>query len=275
MNRRIWMVLVLIAGAGLVFFGRSALGKEKRRVGHVVPAAQRVPLAKISHKQWDALLRAFVDENGNVNYRGWAGNAEAQKGLDEYLGQLSRADLNQPASVKEKLAFWINAYNAVTVKGILMEYPTKSIRNHTSRFGGYNIWDDLLLQVGGMEISLNDMEHKILRKLGDPRIHFAIVCASRSCPRLLNRAYVPQSIDQQLNANAAHFFSQPSNLQVSNDGRTVHLSSILKWFGEDFGRNESEIWNRIKPFLPQNVAARIQGQPRFRYQSYDWSLNGV
>jgi len=151
---------------------------------------------QIDHRSWDALLKRYVNQRGNVDYQAWKQSAADQRALDAYLAHLSSANPNAQALGAAKLAFWINAYNAVTIKGILREYPTSSIRNHTAKLFGYNIWDDLLLTVGGKPYSLNHMEHEVLRKMGEPRIHFAIVCASISCPRLLNEAYTASRLEQ-------------------------------------------------------------------------------
>ena len=141
-----------------------------------------VSLDDIDHSEWDQLLRKYVDDNGMVNYRAWHASQTDRRKLSQYLNQLSTASSGASSSRDGKLAFWINAYNAVTVHGILREYPTSSIRNHTAKLYGYNIWKDLKLQVDGSAYSLDDIEHKLLRKMGEPRIHFAIVCASIGCP---------------------------------------------------------------------------------------------
>ena len=172
-----------------------------------------------------------------------------------------------------QLAFWINAYNAVTIKGILREYPTSSIRNHTAKLFGYNIWYDLLLIVGDSKISLHDVEHEVLRKTGEPRIHFAIVCASHSCPRLLNEAYTVEMLEEQLTTNTQNFFANRDNFRYSNG--TFYLSSILKWFAEDFGSIQSAQLRSIAPYLPDRASqqAAASGSGRISYLSYDWSLN--
>ena len=110
------------------------------------------------------------------------------------------------AKRESQLAFWINAYNAVTIRGILREYPTTSIRSHTPRLFGYHIWKDLKLYVGGKPYSLDQIEYEVLRQMDEPRIHFATVCASISYPNLLNEAYVPGELEIQLAANAKDFF---------------------------------------------------------------------
>ncbi|MBP88958.1 MAG: hypothetical protein CMJ64_19960 [Planctomycetaceae bacterium] len=203
-----------------------------------------------------------------MNYTAWQRSAADVQALDGYIAHLSTADPRQRASRNGTLAFWINAYNAVTMKGILREFPTTSIRNHTARLFGYNIWKDLLLVVGGAGFSLEQMEHEILRKLNEPRMHFAIVRASKSCPKLRAEAYTPQRLEELLVANAGNF---------RHDARAqqFYLSSILSWFGEDFGRDQAAQLRAIAPYLPTAAArqAAETNSVRISYLSYDWGLN--
>ena len=159
------------------------------------PQSAKISMDDSDHSTWNSLLSKYVDSDGKVNYQSWKANAADVHLLDEYLRHLSDASRKVPAKRAAKLAFWINAYNALTVRGILREYPTSSIRNHTAKLWGYNIWEDLQLHVGGEPVSLERMEHEILRKMSEPRIHFAIVCASVGCPRLLNQAYRADQLD--------------------------------------------------------------------------------
>ena len=187
----------------------SANAGHKIVVGRAVAVKEQVSMDRIAHSIWDQLLQKHVNGQGAVNYRAWKGASKDIQALDRYLIILSQASRTANASRSAQIAYWINAYNAVTVRGILREYPTSSIRNHTARFVGYNIWTDLLLHVGDSQISLDDIEHAVLRKMGEPRIHFAIVCASHSCPRLLNRAYTADRLEAQLAANSKDFFCKP------------------------------------------------------------------
>jgi hypothetical protein len=183
----------------------------------------------------------------------------------------------QPASASKPtvLAFWINAYNAVTVRGILREYPMSSIRNHTAKAFGYNIWKDLLLVVGGQSFSLDQIEHDILRKMGEPRIHFAIVCALRSCPRLLNRAYTAADLEAQLSANTRAFFASPANFCYELEQSVFRLSSILNWLADDFGSDQASQMKTIAPYLPTREAqqAAVTNAVSVSYLDYDWGLN--
>ena len=269
--RSIYAALALLS-----FFavGRPA-SAEDVFVGVAPPSGGLVSLDQIDHSAWDALLQKHVDEAGQVSYKAWKASAEDSAALDAYLAELSRGDASATTTREARLAYWINAYNAVTVKGILREYPTTSIRNHTAKLWGYNIWKNLKLRVAPQPINLDDIEHQVLRKMNEPRIHFAIVCASIGCPRLLNEAYVPERLDEQLELNAQHFFAQKQNFQLDRGGKTVRLSSILNWFGEDFGDGNQAVLRRISPWLADDEARAYVAQSGIsvKYLDYDWGLN--
>ncbi|MEO1614705.1 MAG: DUF547 domain-containing protein [Planctomycetota bacterium] len=254
---------------------RPALPGEKVYVGSKGTPAKRVAMDQIDHSNWDALLRRYVDPDGKVDYKRWKANAADRRTLHQYLAQLSTADPTLKSAKAAKLAFWINAYNSVTIAGILQQYPTSSIRNHTARLFGYNIWHDLLLTVGGRPYSLDEIEHQVLRKMGEPRIHFAIVCAAKGCPRLLAEAYTTEQLDNQLEVNAKDFFARRTHFRFDAARGSFQLSSILKWFGSDFGANDKAMLKRIAAFLPtqQSRKAAAKGQGSVSYLDYDWDLN--
>lgn len=239
--------------------------------------AQLVSMHQIDHATWNDLLMKYVDRDGRVDYKSWHANQADLSLLDSYLKLLSSASSapDGHTELSHKLAFWINAYNAVTIKGILREYPTTSIRNHTPKLWGYHIWHDLKLHVGRKPYSLDEMEHQVLRKMGEPRIHFAIVCASIGCPRLLNEAYVPDRIDDQLTTNAKDFFSRQQNFRYDANKERFYLSSIMKWFADDFGSDQASVLKRIANWLPGEAATSAAGQNAVSvsYLDYDWNLN--
>jgi len=269
------LALLLAIAVGATASVRSCWARPTVTVGAVVPQAQRIPVERINHSAWTALLAKYVDDQGMVHYAAWKASAADQKALDEYLVHLSAASFGGAVSHEAQLAFWINAYNAVTVRGILREYPTSSIRNHTSKFGGYNIWKDLLLPVEGRPYSLDQIEHDVLRKMKEPRIHFAIVCASSGCPRLRREAYTADRLDAQLTDNATAFFADRSKFTYDAMRRTIAVSPILQWFGEDFGTSQADQLRAIVPYLPDADAQRLAegGQARVTYLDYDWGLN--
>jgi len=237
----------------------------------VASPAQRTSMKKVDHTPFDQMLKEYVNDRGMVDYRGWNASASAKKKLDAYINSLSRST-SAGANKNDQLAFWINAYNAITIKGILREYPTSSIRNHTAKLWGYNIWKNLKLRFAGKQLSLEDIEHELLRKMREPRIHFAIVCASIGCPKLRNEAYVPEKLDAQLTDNAKAFFADRDKFRFS--GSRFEVSPILKWFAEDFGDGQSQQLKTIRPYLPAKAQKAVDsGSVRISYLSYDWGLN--
>jgi len=267
-----------LLGILVIAFGLSlasvCCGGPVVTVGANVPAAQRTPVDQVDHSIWDGLLKKYVDANGYVDYASWQASAADKRKLDSYLHHLSTATPGKDASRDAQLAFWINAYNALTVKGILREYPTMSIRNHTAKIYGYNIWKDLQLIVSAKLYSLEAIEHEVLRKMGEPRIHFAIVCASLGCPRLLNEAYTTDRLDEQLTANARAFFADRTKFVADTHEGTIFVSPILDWFGKDFGANTSTQMRSIAPYLPESAQPLAKsGSARVKFLDYDWGLN--
>lgn len=280
-----WLLNALISGTcryrfavalfAITVFLKPAHAGKKIYVGQKTTAEQLVSLDKLDHDSWNALLKKYVDQDGMVNYRGLKESTSDMASLDSYLNTLSTANLKASSKRESQLSFWINAYNAVTLHGILREYPTKSIRKHTSRFGGYNIWHDYQLVVGSQSISLDSIEHKVLRKMNEPRIHFAIVCASIGCPRLLNEAYVPDRLEEQLDRNTKDFFARSQNFRYDSAKRRFYLSAILNWFATDFGDNRKAQLKTMAKWLPSAPARKAaeENTVRVSFLSYDWDLN--
>jgi hypothetical protein len=225
--------------------------------------------AQPSHLVWGRLLKKHVNERGEVHYRNFAADRAA---LNKYLDELSA---NPPVSTwtkKQQLAFWINAYNAFTIKLIIDHYPTESIKdlNPTVSLPQVNtIWHEKFFSIGGQPMSLDHIEHAILRQeFSDPRIHFAINCASVSCPILLNEAYTAERIEQQLQTQAVHFINDPSRNKIRADH--AKLSQVFNWFRKDFVRNGTLI-----EFINQYSKIKIDKKATIGYLDYDWSLNDV
>ena len=273
---QVYQVILSTLGVVGMFFVFLTPGQVRadRFVGQRWAAGQQVSIDQIQHGGFDALLKKYVDADGYVNYKAWHASRADRSALQNYLKQLSRANLRLAASREAKLAFWINAYNAVTLEGILQVYPTTSIRNHTAKVVGYNIWKQLKLPVGDRQYSLEDIEHKVLRKMNEPRIHFAIVCASVGCPRLRNEAYVAGRLESQLADNARDFFSRSQNLQVDVQRRTLHLSAITSWFATDFGSTKAQQLGYLSKYMPAQ-AQQLARDPNVKvsYLKYNWNLN--
>lgn len=203
--------------------------------------------------------------------------------LDVYTRYLSAIDPESLPSDADKLAFWINAYNAFTLKLICDNYPVKSINDlHTGgRIVGHVIkktaWDKKFIEINGKELTLNNIEHDIIREhFDDPRIHFALVCAAKSCPPLRSEAFAADRLDEQLDDQGRVFFAQTDKNRVDADKKTVYLSKILDWYEGDFGDGKKDVLAYIARYLPGDVAEDIRANPgdwQVKYTDYDWALN--
>ncbi|MFT5819573.1 MAG: hypothetical protein ACI8ZM_000798 [Crocinitomix sp.] len=218
----------------------------------------------ITHQLWTELVTENVDQDGKVNYNGFLSNAEKH---EKYLALLSDHPPGNNWCPEEKLAYWINAYNAFTVKLIVDNYPVKSIKNIGGSVTMLNsAWDIKFFKIGGIDFDLNTIEHEIIRKQFDePRIHFAINCASISCPKLRNEAYEADKLDDQLSNQAISFLNDRSKNQITKEDSK--LSKLFNWFEGDFTKNGS-LASFIKIYQPNfNEANSIE------YLDYNWALN--
>ncbi|MBT8321486.1 MAG: DUF547 domain-containing protein [Eudoraea sp.] len=211
----------------------------------------------ISHQQWDNLLDQYVDGQGNVNYRAFNKDTETLEGYLEYLGSFEPTD-EWPRS--ELLAFYINLYNAATVRLILEHYPIASIREIKQP------WVRKWIPVGKKTRSLNQIEHKILRNMSEPRIHFAISCASASCPKLSNTAFDAENLEAQLEKVTWEFINDPGKNEI--DSGRITLSALFKWYKNDFTQDRS-----ITDYIGQYSKQSILTNAKVQYLKYDWSLN--
>ncbi len=224
---------------------------------------------------WDQLLKKNVIPKvisgvklNAVNYKNIK-NDSVYKKLIEDLKNYDPADLK---TKNDRLAFWINVYNVMAVKMVLDNYPVKSIKDAGSLFK--SVWKKEVGVVGGKVTTLNDIEHEILRKMGEPRIHVAIVCASVSCPDLRPEAYVADKLDAQLDDQLTKFLANSGKgLKIDSGDNKLYLSSIFKWFEEDF-----ESKGGVVPYLTKYVDSRYtttlkSGKLKSKYLDYDWGLN--
>lgn len=230
-----------------------------------------------SHVKWNLLLRKHVSD-GFVNYRSLKLKSEHDK-LKSYLGELSALCLKdyEKFSELQKISFWINVYNASMVELVLRNYPLKSVRSigflplaaFRKRFIPIHMF-------GYKDMSLGEVENKFLRKkFVEPRIHFALVCASKSCPKLRSKAYVATDLHLQLEKATHDFLSDPKKNFFDTKSNILHLSKIFSWYDSDFGKNKAERLKWIKRYLPKNTQKEMGSKEiRFDFLNYDWSLNG-
>ena len=221
----------------------------------------------ISHTLFDQVLQKYVDTLGNVDY---AGLAKDRSTFDSYIQLLSNNHPNTKNwSGKERLAYWINAYNAYTIQLILDHYPVAGIKEIKNGIPFVNsVWDIKFINLGGEKFDLNNIEHGILRKeFADPRIHFALVCASMSCPKLQQFAFTAEQLDEQLDQAAREFFNAPYRNNIT--GNPIGLSKILSWYWTDF----KDTYVDRYALLEQYAETEIDRDAKIDFLDYDWSLN--
>ncbi|MEC4680730.1 MAG: DUF547 domain-containing protein [Nitrospirota bacterium] len=224
---------------------------------------------------WDALLKKHVAPktiNGvtlhAVDYK----NLGKDQAYTKLIKDLENVSLSSLKTREDKLTFWINVYNIMAAKMVLDHYPVKSIKDAGSFFTA--VWEKEVGVVAGKMRTLNEIEHEILRKMGEPRIHVAIVCASVSCPDLRLEAYAADKLDSQLDDQLTLFLvNAEKGLRVDTEKGRVYLSSIFKWFKEDF-ESKGGVRKYLAPYAPETAKASLKNNKlRVYYLDYDWELN--
>lgn len=211
---------------------------------------------QFDHSTWNAVLNKYVSTKGDVNYKAIKSNSTK---LNAYLEQLTNAKPSKTWSKEETLAFYINAYNAFTVKLIIDNYPTKSIKDIKKP------WDEKFISIDGKKLSLNNIEHDILRKLDEPRIHFAINCASISCPKLLNQAFTPNNLEAQLEQVTKAFINSSENTITE---KKIEISKLFSWFKSDFTTHGT-----IVDYFNKYSDITIHKKAKIKFKDYNWNLN--
>jgi len=221
--------------------------------------------AGFDHSPWDRVLKRFVNAVGEVDYA--AIKAEPAP-IDAYLAAIASVSPDSHpqlfASAHDQLAYWLNAYNALVTKGVADAYPTKGVRHLGADFAFFK---RAVYVAGNRRVSLDNIEHDTIRKrFAEPRIHFALVCAAVSCPRLDRDAFLPATLDAHLDRLTRQFLSERRNLLIDAAHNRITLSSLFKWYGADF--------QSVPAFLAHYVPAVASlRNPRLRYFEYDWSIN--
>lgn len=247
----------------------------------------------VSFVDYDATLRAHVDENGMVDYTALQADDARLNAFFQAVAQLDRAVYDGWPSEKQ-IAFWINVYNGLTLKAIIDHYPIQASRlkslvypkNSIRQIPG--VWDKLQWQVMGSPVTLDEIEHGMLREnFDEPRIHAALVCAAMGCPPLRNEAYTAERLDEQLNDQMRRFLSHPQKFRIDRGDNTVYLSKIFEWFGGDFVKRyapsdafsehsevERAVLNAVSQHVPENDRDYLlDGRYAIEYTDYDWTLN--
>jgi hypothetical protein len=213
----------------------------------------------VSHSSWDALLSRHVTSEGKVNYDGFKSDIAK---LDAYLNLIGNNEAKPGWTQAEKKAFWLNTYNAWTIKLVLERYPVNSIKDVSAK-----PWDKRFIKVGANTLTLNDIENKIIRRqFKDARIHFAVNCAAISCPKLSNKAFTAINVEKELDRLTKEFLKTDN---VNLIEKSAQLSKIFEWYAADF-IEESE---SVLKFVEQHSGMTFHPKVKVSYLEYNWKLN--
>lgn len=238
-----------------------------------------------TYADYEGVLQAAVT-NGRVNYKGLKAAPDA---LDRHLDSAAAVPEGQfnTWAESQRLVFLTNLYNAATLRLILDHYPLETIKDIGSIFKGP--WDQPVVRLFGKAITLNNLEHDIIRKqYNEPRIHMALVCAAKGCPVLRSDAYTPEKLNEQLDEQSRQYLSSPAGLRIDRQASTVYFSSIFKWYGDDFlgkyspadgfagiKKTAQAVANFCAGYLPATDGEYLSADGySVKYLDYDWSLNG-
>ena len=257
---------LLFTGISLLFLNSCSLlsaaglndkGLSNKEASEEIVSTTANSEINVDHSAWDKLLKKHVNSDGLVNYKGFQAD---RKALDSYISMLARNQPSDKWSVQEQLAYYINTYNANTVKLILENYPVKSIKEIKGA------WTKDMVKIGNVQISLGGIENSILRKMNEPRIHFAINCASISCPKLMNEAYTAAKINEQLDKATTQFINSDKNDLSENSPK---VSSIFDWYKKDFRDSDQTVIDYINKY----AETKISDTATLNYKDYNWNLN--
>ncbi len=263
-----WLLVSLV-----VFLAGSPVHAQslKQKFTAANPASTKT----IDHAAWQALLTAYVrpgrDGLNRVDYARL--KKQGARKLKAYLEELQGTDVTS-LNKREQFAYWVNLYNAKTVDIILDHYPVPSIREiRLSGMFSVGPWKEKVVTVKGVKLSLDDIEHRILRPIWrEPRVHYAVNCAAVSCPNLQTKAFTGATLEKLLDKGARDYINSPRGLKLRGGG--IVASKIYEWFAADFGGTEKSVLAHIRRYAAPELAARISDAARISGYEYHWGLNG-
>ena len=233
--------------------------------------------ARVDHGAWDRFLKRYVAESADgINRVAYAKVTPTdRRALDAYVGRLAATRVSK-LSRAEQRAYWINLYNALTLNVVLARYPVASIRDIDISPGLFadGPWDRKLATIEGTKVSLNDIEHRILRPIWrDPRLHYALNCASLGCPNLRREAYTVANTEALLEAGARDYVNHPRGVSINGSDLTV--SSIYVWFKPDFGGSDAGVIAHLRRYAAPGLKKKLAGASSIGRHVYDWKLNDL
>jgi len=236
---------------------------------------------QVDHSIWQTFLNNYLDSSdvSIANCVVYSAVSELDKAiLQQYIASLSAIDPRVYSRAEQK-AYWINLYNALTVQLILKHYPVKSITKLGDNFFRFGPWDDKLVVIQGQILSLNDIEHGILRPIyKDPRIHYAVNCASLGCPDLSPQAYTNANTEDMLNAAAVNYVNHPRGVRFESTDSTnnrLKVSSIYHWYADDFGGTDQALIQHFIQYAKPPLKIQLEHFQGDIDHGYDWSLNDI
>ncbi len=230
-----------------------------------------ISAAAFDHSRFDQILKEYVDDKGLIDY-----NSIAKDGrFTGYIQSLETVKVEE-LSYNGQLAFWLNAYNAITIDKVIKKKPKKSVRETLIP----GLWTSTKFfttrehTVAGQQLSQDDIEHEILRKqFKDPRIHFAIICASMGCPPQPKIAYTEGNVQVRLEEETRKYLNSPRGTRIDRAENTLHVSKLFDWFGDDFIQKSGSTLAYMRPYLNGETLAFLERKPKISYLEYNWALN--
>ena len=267
-----------VAIASLASAAGLALGPSVAFAGELdayFKASNPASTTVIDHGAWSAFLGKYVVRSADgINRLAYSKVSPADKqALKTYLRLLQTIRVAALKS-EEQRAFWANLYNALTLDVVLDHYPVKSIKDISLGGGLFasGPWSKPLVTIEGKQLSLDNIEHDILRKVWhDPRTHYSVNCASLGCPNLMPVAYAGATLDAMLTQGARDYINHPRGVRVT--GQKVQLSRIYSWFSEDFGSSDNAVLAHLKTFAAPMLKAELDSVQSISGYDYDWSIN--
>ena len=282
MMKKFLLLIAAIVGVSAIASCSNSVNSTQNSVETAdVADVQIAANQSLNYQDYAEVLQTYVNDDGLVDYNGLQANREQLDRFNQSLGNIS-PETYAAWNEAEQIAFLTNAYNAFTLQSIIDQNPIKdSIRDISG------VWNRRKFALAGKEVTLDNIEHDILRKdFNEPRIHVALVCAAMSCPPLRNEPYLPEQLDAQLDDQTAEFATSPHGFNLDRQNKRVYLSSIFKWYGQDFEQTygiedkfngndkQRAVLNYFSPTLnPQEREFLEQEGYRVKYLDYDWSLN--
>jgi len=289
-NKLLLTVIISVAVIG-VLVGAFMIANRPQLVTINAPLPAEFPADGFSHALFEALLKQYVDENGEVDYERWHGTDVDLRQLDSYLAAVSQfspdATPERFAERSDALAYWLYSYNAYVIKSILIHWPLKSVTDVKAPIEarkGLGFFYRLRFLFGGTAYSLYAVENdKIRATYKDPRIHFVLNCASASCPVLRPELPTGDELEQLLQDSTVEFVSDPGNVRVDHERKQVVVSTIFKWFRNDFVNDlrrrgipvDNGVLDYIADVAPKSLQADLEAAVDYdiEYADYDWAIN--